>query len=76
MASAIKCDRCKTYYEKNQYRGEKLFNYLKNKDDAFHKLEIVTHCRNGYRYDLCDDCLELLDMFLLNKDLRIYKGVR
>lgn len=76
MAFAIKCDRCKAYYEKNRYKGEKLFNHYKNDKDSFYKLEISTHHKNGYKYDLCDDCLELLDMFLLNKDLRIYKGVR
>lgn len=76
MSFAKKCDRCKSFYEKNYYKGEKLYNHYKDKDDSFYKLEIVTSFKNGYKYDLCDNCLELLDMFLLNKEFKIFKGVK
>ena len=74
MAAAKKCDRCKNYYEKNYFKSDKFFNIFKFENDSIVGINVKTHFSNGYSFDLCDDCLQLLDYFLSNKEMR-FKGV-
>lgn len=74
MACAKKCDRCKDYYEKNYFKSDKFFNTFKFENDNVMGISIDTKFANGYSYDLCDNCLELLSYFLSNKEIR-FKGV-
>lgn len=65
MANAKKCDRCGAYYEKNQkFRLGK--TSLDIKDGI-----MFTGANGSYtdQIDLCDDCIEKLDIFLNGVEL-------
>lgn len=65
MANAKKCDRCGAYYDKNE-------KFKLKKTPADIKDGIMFTGLNGYngaQIDLCDDCIEKLDIFLSGVEL-------
>ena len=76
MACAKQCDRCGNYYRGNYYKTETLIGY-RAKEDANDSIEYITisTVKNVKKsFDLCDDCLKILDYFLSNKEIKL-KGV-
>lgn len=54
MANARKCDRCGRYYDLPRFEPElKAVRYI--------------HMRGNKIYDLCEDCTESLEQFLINQ---------
>ena len=65
MASAKKCDRCGKYYDKNNRMRKGL--YKNESIDGIAKTTSIGNYLN--RIDLCDECLDKLDIFLSGIEL-------
>lgn len=77
MAYAKQCDRCGNYYKKNCYKTETLVGYRASEDacDSINFITISTVENVSKSFDLCDDCLKLLNYFLSNKKIIKFEGV-
>lgn len=76
MACAKQCDRCGNYYKGNYYKTETLVGYRAKEDagDSIKHITISTAKKVEKSFDLCDDCLKILNYFLSNKEIKL-KGV-
>lgn len=67
MASAKKCDRCGVFYTENTRFPKKKGTYKATIDGAC--FTTTTNVYTDY-FDLCDDCIAELKLFLNGKKLR------
>lgn len=71
MAQAKQCDRCKNFYKYNHCKSERLLSWRKKESGSIAKIAIIDNQGDSLNYDLCDDCLKILDYFLLNKKIKL-----
>ena len=65
MASAKKCDRCGKYYDRNNRMSKGLY-----KNEFIDGIVKTTNIGNHLnQIDLCDECLDKLDIFLSGIEL-------
>lgn len=65
MAAAKKCDRCGKFYDRNNRIVKGL--YKNEFIDGISKTTSIGNCLN--QIDLCDECLDKLDIFLSGAEL-------
>lgn len=65
MAAAKKCDRCEKFYDRNNRTGKGLY-----KNEFIDGIVKTTNIGNYLnQIDLCDECLDKLDIFLSGVEL-------
>ena len=74
MSQAKECDRCKNFYKYNHCKSERLISWRRIEIGSVSKIAVIDDEGNPIYYDLCDDCLRILDYFLSNKEIKL-KGV-
>lgn len=74
MSQAKQCDRCQNFYKYNHCKSERLISWRRIKIGSVSKIAVIDDKNNPKYYDLCDDCLRILDYFLSNKEIKL-KGV-
>lgn len=71
MAQAKQCDRCQKFYKYNHCKTDRLMSWRKKETGSVAKIAVIDNQGDSLYYDLCDDCLRILDYFLSNKEIKL-----
>jgi hypothetical protein len=74
MAHAKICDRCGNVYGKNKYKadfGDNKYGTVKGVCVMFEETNRGLETRKNAYLDLCDDCIDMLNFFLQDKNAKV-----